>query len=186
MLAFFAGSDGIVNENLVERFSTEVKAPEAKCFYGFQIMMENIHAEVYSLLIDTYVRDPQQKQHLFSGIDTIPAIKRKADWALRWIEDKRTTFAERLIAFAAVEGIFFSGVSPFLHACHIGVLKFHFQARLQQSFGSKSEDSCPALLSPTSLFQETKVYIPTLPAYYLTTFSTNLHKSEYTTSSLQL
>lgn len=109
VLAFFASSDGIVNENLVERFSTEVKSPEVKCFYGFQIMMENIHAEVYSLLIDTYVRDSQHRQHLFDGIDTIPAIQKKAHWALRWIQDKRTTFAERLIAFAAVEGIFFSG-----------------------------------------------------------------------------
>ncbi|KAH9843899.1 beta subunit of ribonucleotide reductase [Rhodofomes roseus] len=109
VLAFFAASDGIVNENLVERFSNEVQAAEARCFYGFQIMMENIHSETYSLLIDTYIKDPKQREHLFDAIDTIPCIKKKADWALRWISDKRSSFAERLIAFAAVEGIFFSG-----------------------------------------------------------------------------
>ncbi|KAL1681643.1 ribonucleotide reductase [Schizophyllum commune] len=109
VLAFFAASDGIVNENLVERFSNEVQAAEARCFYGFQIMMENIHSETYSLLIDTYIKDPQERDHLFAAIETIPCIKRKADWALRWISDKSSTFAERLVAFAAVEGIFFSG-----------------------------------------------------------------------------
>ncbi|CAN6620598.1 ribonucleoside-diphosphate reductase small chain 1 [Trichomonascus vanleenenianus] len=109
VLAFFAASDGIVNENLVERFSGEVQIPEAKCFYGFQIMMENIHAETYSLLIDTYIKDPQRAQYLFNAIETIPCIKKKADWALRWISDQESTFAERLVAFAAVEGIFFSG-----------------------------------------------------------------------------
>ncbi|RPA79201.1 ribonucleotide reductase R2 subunit variant [Ascobolus immersus RN42] len=109
VLAFFAASDGIVNENLVQRFSNEVQAPEARCFYGFQIMMENIHSETYSLLIDTYVKDPKQRTFLFDAIDTIPCIKKKADWALRWIEDEQSTFAQRLVAFAAVEGIFFSG-----------------------------------------------------------------------------
>ncbi|KAI0383115.1 small subunit of ribonucleotide reductase [Hypomontagnella monticulosa] len=109
ILAFFAASDGIVNENLVERFSGEVQIPEARCFYGFQIMMENIHSETYSLLIDTYIKEPAQKTHLFNAIDTIPCIRRKADWALKWIADKKSTFAQRLIAFAAVEGIFFSG-----------------------------------------------------------------------------
>ncbi|RYP47868.1 hypothetical protein DL768_006129 [Monosporascus sp. mg162] len=109
ILAFFAASDGIVNENLVERFSGEVQVPEARCFYGFQIMMENIHSETYSLLIDTYVKEPAQRTYLFNAIDTIPCIRRKADWALRWITDKKSTFAQRLIAFAAVEGIFFSG-----------------------------------------------------------------------------
>ncbi|EPT02749.1 hypothetical protein FOMPIDRAFT_1117335 [Fomitopsis schrenkii] len=109
VLAFFAASDGIVNENLVERFSNEVQAAEARCFYGFQIMMENIHSETYSLLIDTYIKDPKQREHLFDAIDTIPCIKKKADWALRWIADERSSFAERLVAFAAVEGIFFSG-----------------------------------------------------------------------------
>ncbi|KAI1191136.1 ribonucleoside-diphosphate reductase small subunit [Nemania serpens] len=109
ILAFFAASDGIVNENLVERFSGEVQIPEARCFYGFQIMMENIHSETYSLLIDTYIKEPAQRTHLFNAIDTIPAIRKKADWALKWITDRNSTFAQRLIAFAAVEGIFFSG-----------------------------------------------------------------------------
>ncbi|CUS14959.1 unnamed protein product [Tuber aestivum] len=109
VLAFFAASDGIVNENLVQRFSNEVQIPEARCFYGFQIMMENVHSETYSLLIDTYIKDPKQRTYLFDAIDTIPCIKKKADWAIRWIEDKDSTFAQRLVAFAAVEGIFFSG-----------------------------------------------------------------------------
>ncbi|KAG7097079.1 Ribonucleotide-diphosphate reductase (RNR), small subunit [Marasmius oreades] len=109
VLAFFAASDGIVNENLVERFSNEVQVAEARCFYGFQIMMENIHSETYSLLIDTYIKDPRQREFLFDAVETIPCVKRKADWALTWISDKRSTFGERLIAFAAVEGIFFSG-----------------------------------------------------------------------------
>ncbi|KAH9845090.1 Ribonucleotide reductase, small chain [Teratosphaeria destructans] len=109
VLAFFAASDGIVNENLVERFSAEVQIPEARCFYGFQIMMENIHSETYSLLIDTYISEPKQRTYLFNAIDNIPCIRKKADWALRWISDKNSSFAMRLIAFAAVEGIFFSG-----------------------------------------------------------------------------
>ncbi len=107
ILAFFAASDGIVNENLAENFVNEVQYSEAKFFYGFQIMMENIHSETYSLLIDTYVKDPKEKDKLFNAIETFPAIKKKADWALRWIDSD--SFAERLIAFAAVEGIFFSG-----------------------------------------------------------------------------
>ncbi|CAE6500745.1 unnamed protein product [Rhizoctonia solani] len=109
VLAFFAASDGIVNENLIERFSNEVQAAEARCFYGFQIMMENIHSETYSLLIDTYIKEPAQREFLFDAIETIPCIKKKANWALKWISDRRSTFAERLVAFAAVEGIFFSG-----------------------------------------------------------------------------
>ncbi|CAG8490592.1 21384_t:CDS:2 [Dentiscutata erythropus] len=109
VLAFFAASDGIVNENLVERFSNEVQIPEARCFYGFQIMIENIHSEMYSLLIDSYIKDPAQREYLFDAIETIPCIRKKADWALKWISDHRASFAERLIAFAAVEGIFFSG-----------------------------------------------------------------------------
>ncbi|KAJ7283758.1 ribonucleotide reductase small subunit [Mycena rebaudengoi] len=109
VLAFFAASDGIVNENLLERFSNEVQAAEARCFYGFQIMMENIHSETYSLLIDTYIKEPAEREYLFDAIETIPCIKRKADWALRWITDEKSTFGERLVAFAAVEGIFFSG-----------------------------------------------------------------------------
>ena len=109
VLAFFAASDGIVNENLVERFSNEVQAAEARCFYGFQIMMENIHSETYSLLIDTYIKDSAQREYLFDAVETIPCVKKKADWALTWISDRHSTFAERLVAFAAVEGIFFSG-----------------------------------------------------------------------------
>ncbi|KAJ7904411.1 ribonucleotide reductase small subunit [Mycena olivaceomarginata] len=109
VLAFFAASDGIVNENLLERFSNEVQIAEARCFYGFQIMMENIHSETYSLLIDTYIKEPAERDFLFDAIETIPCIKRKADWALRWISDEQSTFGERLVAFAAVEGIFFSG-----------------------------------------------------------------------------
>ncbi|MCY3999763.1 MAG: ribonucleotide-diphosphate reductase subunit beta [Bacteroidetes bacterium] len=107
ILAFFAASDGIVNENLAENFVNEVQYSEAKFFYGFQIMMENIHSETYSLLIETYVEDPEEKDRLFKAIEVFPAIKKKADWALKWIESD--SFAERLIAFAAVEGIFFSG-----------------------------------------------------------------------------
>jgi len=107
ILAFFAASDGIVNENLAENFVNEVQYSEAKFFYGFQIMMENIHSEMYSLLIDTLVESDSEKDELFNAIERFPAIKKKADWALRWIESD--SFAERLIAFAAVEGIFFSG-----------------------------------------------------------------------------
>ncbi len=107
VLAFFAASDGIVNENLAENFVAEVQYTEAKFFYGFQIMMENIHSETYSLLIDTYISDPVEKDYLFNAIETMPCVKRKAEWALRWIDNG--SFAERLIAFAAVEGIFFSG-----------------------------------------------------------------------------
>merc|ERR1712146_169926 len=99
---------GIVNENLCLNFSNEVQIPEARCFYGFQIAIENIHAETYSLLIDTYIKDAKERDFLFNAIETVPAVKRKADWALRWIEGSES-FAERLIAFAAVEGIFFSG-----------------------------------------------------------------------------
>lgn len=107
VLAFFAAADGIVNENLAVNFMKEVQIPEARCFYGFQIMMENIHAEMYSLLLDTYIKDPFEKRTLLDSIHTIPSIARKAQWALRWIENG--TFAERLVAFMAVEGIFFSG-----------------------------------------------------------------------------
>jgi ribonucleoside-diphosphate reductase beta chain len=107
ILAFFAASDGIVNENLAENFVNEVQYTEAKFFYGFQIMMENIHSETYSLLIDTYIKDKQEQDKLFHAIDTIPAVKKKAEWALKWISSPN--FVERLIAFAAVEGIFFSG-----------------------------------------------------------------------------
>jgi ribonucleoside-diphosphate reductase beta chain len=107
ILAFFAASDGIVNENIALNFVNEVQYTEAKMFYGFQIMMENIHSETYSLLIDSYIKDKEDQLNLFNAIETIPAIKKKAEWAMRWIENG--TFAERLIAFAAVEGIFFSG-----------------------------------------------------------------------------
>jgi len=107
VLAFFAASDGIVNENLAENFVSEVQYTEAKFFYGFQIMMENIHSETYSLLIDTYIKDKDEQNHLFNAIDTVPAVQKKAEWALKWISSE--SFVERLIAFAAVEGIFFSG-----------------------------------------------------------------------------
>ena len=107
VLAFFAASDGIVNENLAENFVSEVQYTEAKFFYGFQIMMENIHSETYSLLIDTYIKDKEEQNHLFNAIDTVPAVQKKAEWALKWIGSE--SFVERLIAFAAVEGIFFSG-----------------------------------------------------------------------------
>jgi len=109
VLAFFAASDGIVNENLVERFMQEIQIPEARCFYGFQIMMENIHSEMYSLLIDTYIKDRQERNKLFNAIETFPAIKKKAEWALKWINSNNATYAERVVAFASVEGIFFSG-----------------------------------------------------------------------------
>jgi ribonucleoside-diphosphate reductase beta chain len=107
VLAFFAASDGIVNENLAVNFVNEVQYTEARFFYSFQIMMENIHSETYSLLIDTLVKDKEEQTYLFNAIDTIPAVKKKADWALKWINSD--SFIDRLIAFAAVEGIFFSG-----------------------------------------------------------------------------
>jgi ribonucleotide reductase beta subunit family protein with ferritin-like domain len=107
VLAFFATSDGIVNENLVNRFSKEVQNAEARAFYGAQIFMETIHAEMYSLLIDTYISDRKEREFLFHAIETIPCVKRKGDWAIRWIESESSSFAERLIAFACVEGIFF-------------------------------------------------------------------------------
>jgi ribonucleoside-diphosphate reductase beta chain len=107
VLAFFAASDGIVNENLAENFLSEVQFPEAKFFYGNQIMIENIHSETYSLLIDTYIKDSKEKDRLFNALETVPSVKKKGEWALKWIESK--SFVERLIAFAAVEGIFFSG-----------------------------------------------------------------------------
>ena len=107
MLAFFAASDGIVNENLAENFVAEVQYTEAKFFYGFQIMMENIHSETYSLLIDTYIKDDEEKDKLFNAIETMDCVKKKAEWALNWIDNGN--FAERIVAFAAVEGIFFSG-----------------------------------------------------------------------------
>jgi ribonucleoside-diphosphate reductase beta chain len=107
VLAFFAASDGIVNENLAVNFMQEVQMPEARCFYGFQVMIENIHAETYSLLIDTYIKDPKEKDRLFNALETVPCVQKKGEWALKWINSE--SFTERLIAFAAVEGIFFSG-----------------------------------------------------------------------------
>lgn len=109
ILAFFAASDGIVMENLAQRFMSEVQLAEARAFYGFQIAMENIHSQMYSILIDTYIKDTTEKNRLFNAIQTFPCIKKKADWALKWIGDKRSTFQTRLVAFACVEGIFFSG-----------------------------------------------------------------------------
>jgi ribonucleoside-diphosphate reductase beta chain len=107
VLAFFAASDGIVNENLAQSFLEKVQYAEAKCFYGFQIMMENIHSETYSLLIDTYIKNPKEKDRLFNALDTVDCVKKKAEWALKWIDNG--SFIERLVAFSAVEGIFFSG-----------------------------------------------------------------------------
>lgn len=107
VLAFFAASDGIVNENLAENFVSEVQYAEAKFFYGFQIAMENIHSETYSLLIDTFIKDPEEKKYLFNALENIPCVKKKGEWALKWIDS--ASFVERLIAFAVVEGIFFSG-----------------------------------------------------------------------------
>ena len=109
ILAFFAASDGIVLENLGQRFLSEVQLPEARATYGFQLMMENIHSETYSLLIDTYIKDKEEQTKLFRAIDNFPCIKKKADWAIKWIQDNRSSFATRLVAFACVEGIFFSG-----------------------------------------------------------------------------
>jgi len=108
VLAFFAASDGIVNENLVLNFMKDVQLPEARCFYGFQVAIENIHAETYSLLIDTYIKDAKEKTFLFNALDNLDCVKKKANWAMKWIDDS-PSFAHRLIAFAAVEGIFFSG-----------------------------------------------------------------------------
>ena len=109
ILAFFAASDGIVLENLAQRFMSDVQLPEARAAYGFQLMMENIHSETYSLLIDTYIKNHDEKTKLFKAIENFPCIKKKADWALKWIHDNRSSFATRLVAFACVEGIFFSG-----------------------------------------------------------------------------
>nr|CAG4639207.1 EOG090X06TJ [Daphnia magna] len=109
VLAFFAASDGIVNENLVERFAQEVQVPEARCFYGFQIAMENIHSEMYSLLIETYIKDSAERMKLFNAVETMPCVAKKADWAMRWIGNRDAPYSERIVAFAAVEGIFFSG-----------------------------------------------------------------------------
>jgi ribonucleotide reductase beta subunit family protein with ferritin-like domain len=109
ILAFFAASDGIVVENLGTRFLSEVQLPEARTAYGFQLMMENVHSETYSLLIDTYIRDEDEKATLFNALENFPCIKKKGDWAIKWINDKRSSFAARLVAFACVEGIFFSG-----------------------------------------------------------------------------
>ncbi|XP_046361656.1 ribonucleoside-diphosphate reductase small chain-like [Haliotis rufescens] len=109
VLAFFAASDGIVNENLVERFTQEVQVTEARCFYGFQIAMENIHSEMYSLLIDTYIKDAAERDFLFNAIETMPCVKKKADWAMRFMNDDLASYGERVVAFASVEGIFFSG-----------------------------------------------------------------------------
>nr|XP_020452999.1 ribonucleoside-diphosphate reductase subunit M2 B [Monopterus albus] len=109
VLAFFAASDGIVNENLVQRFSQEVQVPEARSFYSFQMLIETVHSEMYSMLINTYIRDLKERDYLFNAIQTMPCVKQKADWALQWINDNKSTFGERIVAFAAVEGIFFSG-----------------------------------------------------------------------------
>jgi ribonucleoside-diphosphate reductase beta chain len=109
VLAFFAGSDGIVLENLLTRFSTEIEIPEVRCFYGFQGAMENIHSETYSLMIDTYIKNDKEKKKLFEAIEQIACVRKKSEWAIKWMQDKNSSFATRLVAFAVVEGIFFSG-----------------------------------------------------------------------------
>lgn len=109
VLAFFAASDGIVNENLVLNFSSEIQVAEARAFYGFQVAMENIHSEMYSLLIDTYIKDSNERKKLFNAIEEIPCVQKKARWAQKWMNPQTATFGERLTAFAVVEGIFFSG-----------------------------------------------------------------------------
>jgi ribonucleotide reductase beta subunit family protein with ferritin-like domain len=109
VLVFFAASDGIVDKNLCNNFATEITAPKARCFYGFQIAIENIHSKTYSLLIDTYIKDPTEKTHLLNAIKTVPCFQRKANWALKWCNSANASFTERMIAFAAVEGIFFLG-----------------------------------------------------------------------------
>jgi ribonucleoside-diphosphate reductase subunit M2 len=105
VLAFFAASDGIVNENLVDRFMSEVQMTEARCFYGFQVMIENVHSEMYSRLIEAYVSDREEQRQLFNAVENFPAIKKKADWAMKWTDDAQASFGERVVAFAAVEGI---------------------------------------------------------------------------------
>jgi len=123
-LAFFAGSDGIVMENLVERFCEEIKIPEALKFYAFQLAMEGVHSETYSLIIDTYIKDDIKKKHLLNGIEEIPCIKKKADWALKWISDKDAHIGIRLAAFAIVEGVFFSGAfASIYYVKQLGILE---------------------------------------------------------------
>ena len=164
VLAFFAGADGIVNENLVERFSQEVQVPEARFFYGFQVMIENVHSETYSLLIDTYVRDKTEKARLLNAIDEVPCVKAKAEWALRWISSSNR-FAERLVAFAVVEGIFFSGSFCAIFWC--ADPSCHDQCNTDPAVhytGSKSEVLCPASRSPTSSSRATRACTATLRA----------------------
>ncbi|CAO2604954.1 Ribonucleoside-diphosphate reductase subunit M2 [Lemmus lemmus] len=145
VLAFFAASDGIVNENLVERFSQEVQVTEARCFYGFQIAMENIHSEMYSLLIDTYIKDSKEREYLFNAIETMPCVKKKADWALRWIGDKEATYGERVVAFAAVEGIFFSGsFAPGTQAVGAKSARNHYQRSEDRAGVSHGGPACEA------------------------------------------
>ena len=156
VLTFFTASNGIINENLNERFSNEVQVTEARCFYGFQIMMENIHSETYSLLIDTYIKDSTQHDYLFDTIETVPCIKRKADWALHWISDQQSTFAERLVAFAAVEDIFFSG-------------------SFASIFWLKKRGLMPGLTFSNDSLVMTKERTPTSPACYLAISSAAPH-----------
>ena len=122
ILAFFAASDGIVNENLAQNFSSEIMCSEARCFYGFQIAIENIHSEVYSLLIDTYIKDNTTKSYLLNAIETVPCVQKKANWALKWLNREKASFAERIIAFAAIEGIFFSGSFCAIFLCRPGTV----------------------------------------------------------------
>jgi len=149
VLAFFAASDGIVGENLAINFATEVQVAEIRCFYGFQIAVENIHSETYSLLIDTYIKDPREKTRLLQAVETIDCVKNKANWALQWCNSRNASFAERCIAFAAVEGLFFSGRcvslvvyssgerTP-LHTTYVAFFNMLLQAVSVQSFGLRS------------------------------------------------
>ncbi len=147
ILAFFAASNGIINENLSSNFATKITAPEARCFYGFQIAVKNIHSEAYSLLIDTHIKDPAEKLHLLHAINTVPCIQQKANWALKWCDPTNASFAERIIAFAAIEGIFFSG-----SFCAI--------------FWLKKQGLMPGLSFSNELISATTDCTATLPACY--------------------
>lgn len=179
VLAFFAASDGIVIENLVERFAQEVKVPEARCFYGFQIAMENIHSEMYTKLLETYIRDEAEREQLFDAINKLPFIKKKADWALRWINNHWAPFGERLIAFAAVEGIFFSGS----FAAIFWLKKRGLMPGLTQSNELISRDEVRYQIVMSSIYCcKFRVFIETLHAFFSTNSKIIRVINEYTRS----